>query len=224
MKLPPIATACLSALVIDSCSNIIAQRLKAWNESKPFVFDRVLFTQFAIMVVLTAPVNYHWQNWLERAFPGWKTEKRTRVVGEGEEEKGIMLKEDGDGRGIVEEEVRVRNWWNIFRKWFTDVSGHDYDSGSYGRILTRVKCITMGALLNQSMFLILIGIMKHKSAAMIVQDFRNELFGLIFDSYKVWPIANFFSTTFIPVERRIVFLSFCGLLWNIYLSLVAARL
>lgn len=173
MRLPPIATACLSALVIDSCSNIIAQRLKAWNESKPFVFDRVLFTQFAIMVVLTAPINYHWQNWLERAFPGWKTEKRTRAVGDGEEEKGIMLKEDGDGRGVVEEEVRVRNWWNIFRKWFTDVSGRKYGSDSYDQMLTRSQCITMGALLNQSMFLILIGILKHKSAAMIVQDFRN---------------------------------------------------
>lgn len=102
----------------------------------------------------------------------------------------------------------------------------------------------MGALLNQSMFLILIGIMKGKTMGMIVQDFRHvrtlkknqdklqtriltceqELFGLIFDSYKVWPIANFFSTTLVPVERRIIFLSFCGLLWNIYLSLVAARL
>ncbi|KAF1935232.1 integral membrane protein-like protein [Clathrospora elynae] len=205
MKLPPIATACLSALAIDSCSNVIAQRLKAWNESKPFVFDRVLFTQFAIMVVLTAPINYHWQNWLERAFPGWKTVKQTRAIGVGEEEKGIMLKEDGEDKKVVEEEVRVRNWWNIFRKWFTD-------------------CITMGALLNQSMFLILIGLMKGKTVALIVQDFRNELLGLIFDSYKVWPIANFISTTFIPVERRIVFLSFCGLLWNIYLSLVAARL
>lgn len=75
------------------------------------------------MVVLTAPINYHWQNWLERAFPGWKTVRQTRAVGEGEEEKGIMLREDGDGKSIVEEEVRVRNWWNIFRKWFTDVRG-----------------------------------------------------------------------------------------------------
>jgi hypothetical protein len=121
MRLPPIATACLSALAIDSCSNVIAQRLKAWNESKPFVFDRVLFCQFAIMVVLTSPINYTWQNWLERAFPGWKTETHTRVVGAGEEEKGIMLKDDGEERRVVEEEVRVRNWWNIFRKWFTDV-------------------------------------------------------------------------------------------------------
>lgn len=99
----------------------------------------------------------------------------------------------------------------------------------------------MGALLNQSLFLILMGIMKGKTVALIGQDFRNvgqylrmalvqranslqELFGLIFDSYKVWPIANFFSTTYCPVERRIIFLSCCGLLWNIYLSLVAARL
>jgi hypothetical protein len=121
-RLPPIAVACLSALAIDSCSNIIAQRLKAWREERPFVFDYTLFFQFAFMVVLTAPINYHWQNWLERAFPGWKVEMRTRSVGpgEGEEEKGIMLKEDGEG--VIKEEVRVRNWINIAKKWFTDVS------------------------------------------------------------------------------------------------------
>lgn len=115
------------------------------------------------------------------------------------------LKDDGDDKRMVEEDVWERNWLNIFRKWFTD-------------------CITMGALLNQSMFLILIGLLKGKTVALIVNDFRNELFGLIFDSYKVWPIANFFSTTYCPVERRMIFLSFCGLLWNIYLSLVAQRL
>ncbi|EAT78902.1 hypothetical protein HBH56_119710 [Parastagonospora nodorum] len=205
MKLPPIAVACLSALAIDSCSNVIAQRLKAWNESKPFVFDRVLFFQFAFMVALTAPINYHWQCFLERAFPGWKTAKRQRLLEAGEEEKGILLKEDGEDKKMIEEDVRVRDWWNIFRKWFTD-------------------CITMGALLNQSMFLILMGLLKHKTMALIIQDFRNELIGLIVDSYKVWPIANFFSTTYFPVEKRMIFLSFCGLLWNIYLSLVAARL
>lgn len=58
----------------------------------------------------------------------------------------------------------------------------------------------------------------------MLADLEQELFGLIFDSYKVWPIANFFSTTYFPVEKRMIFLSFCGLLWNIYLSLVAARL
>jgi hypothetical protein len=176
MKLPPIAVACLSALAIDSCSNVIAQRLKAWNESKPFVFDRVLFFQFAFMVVLTAPINFHWQCWLERTFPGWKTVKQERFPGASEEEKGMILKEDGEDKKMVEEEVRVRDWWNIFRKWFTD-------------------CITMGALLNQSMFLILMGLMKHKTIAMIVQDFRNvsaailgavETLSLIYEAGTIW--------------------------------------
>jgi hypothetical protein len=31
----------------------------------------------------------------------------------------------------------------------------------------------MGALLNQSMFLMLMGLMKRKTVALIVQDFRN---------------------------------------------------
>lgn len=158
MKLPPIAVACLSALAIDSCSNVIAQRLKAWNESKPFVFDRVLFFQFAFMVVLTAPINFHWQCWLERTFPGWKIVKQERAPGAGDEEKGIPLKDDGADKKMVEEDVRVRDWWNIFRKWFTD-------------------CITMGALLNQSMFLVLMGFLKHKTLTMIAQDFHNVSLG-----------------------------------------------
>ena len=41
------------------------------------------------------------------------------------------------------------------------------------RLTDDMQCITMGALLNQSMFLILIGIMKGKTMALIGQDFRN---------------------------------------------------
>ncbi|KAH7115115.1 hypothetical protein B0J11DRAFT_553408 [Dendryphion nanum] len=204
-QLPPIVTTCLMALSIDCCSNVIAQRLKAWSNSVPFVFDSVLFFQFAFMVMMTAPVNYHWQNSLERWFPGWKMVKvRRDTTSLDNEEKEVFLREDG-GPKTLEEEVRVRNWWNIFKKWFTD-------------------CITMGALLNTTMFLVIMGFMKRKSWSRIGTDLRNEMWPIIFDSYKVWPIANFFSTTYCPVEKRMIFLSCCGLVWNIYMSLVAARL
>lgn len=46
---------------------------------------------------------------------------------------------------------------------------------------------------------------------------------IIVAGYKMWPIASIISFTFIPVRRRIVFLSFVGLLWGIYMSLVAAK-
>jgi hypothetical protein len=153
MKLPPIISTCLLALSIDCCSNIIAQKLRAWKAGIPFVFDYTLFFQFAILVVLTVPVNFHWQNWLERTFPGWKVVKQKRDKSSlNDEEKAISLKEEK--KMDDEEEVKVRNWGNIFWKWFTD-------------------CITMGALLNTTMFLVLMGIMKGKTTALILTDLRN---------------------------------------------------
>ena len=128
---------------------------------------------------------------------------------EGDVEMGEMrgraagLLNDGDDE--EEEVIKKRNWVNIARKWFTD-------------------CITLGALFNTTGFIVIMGILKGKSIALILFSLRTEMLGIIWDSYKVWPIANFISTTYIPVERRIVFLSGCGLIWNIYLSLVAARL
>jgi hypothetical protein len=51
----------------------------------------------------------------------------------------------------------------------------------------------------------------------------KETIPIIIAGYKIWPIASIISFSFIPVHRRIVFLSFIGLLWGIYMSLVAAR-
>lgn len=130
--MPPIVSSCLLSLAIGSVSNVIAQKMKAYSEGVPFVFDQKLFIKFAVVAVITTPVNYYWQNWLERTFPGWKMVKKTREASNDDEEKAVFLKDDGENKRADQEEVRVRDWWNIFRKWFTD-------------------CITMGALLNTTM-------------------------------------------------------------------------
>lgn len=46
---------------------------------------------------------------------------------------------------------------------------------------------------------------------------------IIVAGYKIWPLASIVSFSLIPVEKRIVFLSAVGLVWGIYMSLVAAR-
>lgn len=201
------------------------------------------------MVTLTAPLNYLWQNWLERTFPGWKVVPRSgKRRGEGEDvEMADRDEEIRDGllegglAGVEEEEVRVRNWGNIGKKWFTD-------------------CITFGALFNTTAFLVIMGFLKHKSSAQIGEysthqeikrsrarsrsscvvlrygwhvcanifvlghDLRTEMWPIIYNGYKIWPFGNIISTTFVPVERRIVFLSTFGFFWNLYLSFVALRL
>lgn len=39
----------------------------------------------------------------------------------------------------------------------------------------------------------------------------------------MWPVASFISFTCVPLERRIAWLSLVGLLWGVYMSLVAER-
>jgi hypothetical protein len=51
----------------------------------------------------------------------------------------------------------------------------------------------------------------------------QDLFPIIYASYKIWPLASVVNFTLIPVEKRIVFLSLVGLVWGIFLSLTAAR-
>lgn len=87
-----------------------------------------------------------------------------------------------------------------------------------------IDCMTIGALFNTIMFLVLIGGLKGQGIEQIMRNVRGETVGIIVNSYKIWPIASIISFSFVPAEKRIVFLSCVGLLWGIYMSLVAANL
>jgi hypothetical protein len=198
-------SACVLSLTIGCISNIIAQRLKAYLEDAPFVFDYTLFYQLSAMGLITTPINYYWQKWLEHMFPGETLVKRARAPSSDDAEKGAAVRDDGDDKRAIDEDVYVRSWGNVVKKTVAD-------------------SMTGGALLNTTMFLVLLGLMQGKTAAQIGNDIREEELTIIWNSYKIWPLANLFSFAYVPVERRIVFLSFFGLLWSIYMTLVASRL
>jgi len=121
---------------------------------------------------------------------------------EEEEIGGVSVDTVDDGRAMGTGRL---NWRNTRMKWFVD-------------------CITMGALFNTIGFLILIGLLKGKSIPEITSTIRQDTFPIIFASYKIWPIASILNFSLIPVEKRIVFLSFFGVLWSVFLSFFAARI
>ncbi|KAH7041220.1 uncharacterized protein B0I36DRAFT_282017 [Microdochium trichocladiopsis] len=96
------------------------------------------------------------------------------------------------------------NWTNTLTKWFID-------------------CITLGALFNTLAFFILTGLLKNQPLSQIAHTVRTETMPLIVAGYRVWPFASIISFTVVPVEKRVVFLNFVGLLWGVYMSFVAAR-
>ncbi|KAK3214042.1 hypothetical protein GRF29_28g1816141 [Pseudopithomyces chartarum] len=204
-KLPPMLSACFLSLSIGCVSNIIAQRLKAYIDDSPFVFDYTLFYQLSAMGLITTPINYYWQKWLEHLFPGEKLVHRTRTASSGDAEKGVSIRDDGEDKRAIDEEIYVRDWSNVIKKTVAD-------------------SMTGGALLNTTMFLVLLGLFQGKTWEQIGFDIREEELQIIWNSYKIWPLANLFSFAVVPVEKRIVFLSGFGLLWSIYMTLVASRL
>jgi hypothetical protein len=44
---------------------------------------------------------------------------------------------------------------------------------------------------------------------------------IYFSGMKLWPAVSLINFTLIPPERRIIFGSIAGVIWNIYLSLMA---
>ncbi|KAI5244439.1 hypothetical protein E4T47_02770 [Aureobasidium subglaciale] len=188
----------------QDASNIIAQLLEQRSKQIPWTMSMPDLLRFIMFTLLTAPPNYLWQHALERAFPGRKaldTTKPTLPRYEIREHDGLL---GGDAIPKEEEAETRLDWQNTMIKWFVD-------------------CMTLGALLNVAAFLILMGIMKGKSTHQIGSALRTDTFPIIYASYKIWPLASIVNFAFVPVERRIVFLSAVGLVWGIFLSLTAAK-
>ncbi|PFH58965.1 hypothetical protein XA68_12982 [Ophiocordyceps unilateralis] len=203
----PILTATLQAAGLSMASNLCAQFLEAYQNQHAFIPDPRQLCRFLALTFITTPPNYMWQQLLERTFPS-----HPRVISPLAAE-GFELKaaEEATAAAVPPQTMttttttaRPLSLRNTATKWFVD-------------------CITLGALGNTMAFLILMGLLKGQPGLHIWNNVRSETIPIIIAGYKIWPLASIISFSFVPVHRRVVFLSFVGLLWGVYMSLVAAR-
>ncbi|RWA05632.1 hypothetical protein EKO27_g9474 [Xylaria grammica] len=200
----PMTKATLASAALSSASNILAQILEAYRDGHPLSFDVAVFLRFVTVTFLTAPPNYMWQQLLERTFPAYER-KRPGASADSPHDLEKQVTEAPPEAGAGPEPKPKLNLKNTFSKWFID-------------------CITLGAIFNTIAFFILMGMLKRQPVAVIGNNIRTQTIPVIVAGYKIWPFASIISFSCIPVERRIVFLNFVGLLWGIYMSLVATSL
>jgi len=244
------AKATLAATALAATSNILAQLLEAHNAttltSPAFSLDILQIVRFAFVIALTTPPNYLWQTLLERTFPAYgpcpedtddtgdtsssgsgkrgdehkhgKKKKRTSSNADIDIEKQIPLSFQAPSsppspttsarRSSIffstASPTRRLNWRNTMTKWFVD-------------------CITLGALFNTLAFFVLMGLLKNQPLSQIAATVHEQTMPLILAGYRIWPLASIVSFTVVPVEKRVVFMNFVGLLWGVYMSIVAAR-
>ncbi|RYP04422.1 hypothetical protein DL765_010198 [Monosporascus sp. GIB2] len=188
--------ATLAATALASASNILAQFLRSSRDKQPFVFNLAEFLRFVLVALITAPPNYQWQQLLERSFPAYELKA---PVPDAEKQQRMS-----ESAGPPEQKPKL-NLRNTMTKWFID-------------------CITLGAIFNTVAFLALMGILKRQPMGQIGHNIRTETIPLIAAGYRIWPFVSIVSFSCVPVEKRIVFLNFVGLIWGVYMSFVGARI
>ncbi|GMI25115.1 hypothetical protein TeGR_g3930 [Tetraparma gracilis] len=55
-----------------------------------------------------------------------------------------------------------------------------------------------------------------------VGKIRNDLPAILVNQYKLWPLANFVSFSFVPVRYRVLYSNVMAVFWNIYLCAAVA--
>ncbi|UNI17032.1 hypothetical protein JDV02_003411 [Purpureocillium takamizusanense] len=206
----PIVDATLQATALSAASNLCAQFIDAYQHQRAFRLDLSQLFRFLVLTLLTAPPNFIWQQFLERKLPAYPSDARAQnkkpprdveLKALEEATAGNNPSSGRDGGPSAAPRFSLRN---TLAKWFID-------------------CITVGAVMNTVAFLALMGLLKGQHRSQIWHNIKTETVPIIVAGYKIWPIASIVSFSFVPVRRRIVFLSVVGLIWGIYMSLVAAR-
>ncbi|KAF2499708.1 hypothetical protein BU16DRAFT_454774 [Lophium mytilinum] len=83
---------------------------------------------------------------------------------------------------------------------------------------------TISAAVNTVLFLAFMGYINASGAAAMDNasaEVRNKFWPIMLDGYKLWPLFSVVSFMWIPVEKRVLAGSLVGVLWGIYLSLLA---
>ncbi|KAK3082144.1 hypothetical protein LTS18_002936 [Coniosporium uncinatum] len=208
----PMTTACVQAVALSNLSNIAAQLLDRYNNSLPLGIDPIQLLRFSTMSCISCPPNFLWQGWLERTWPG----RKGTVVIAASSGKGIDIEKGGHG---AEQEKLERE----------EKEMHEGDGGKGAIdwkntcIKSFVDCITLGAIWNTLLFLIMLGVLKGRGLEEVLASLRNDTIPLIVAGYKFWPFVNFLTLALVPVEKRIVVFSAAGLIWGVFLSLFAAK-
>lgn len=89
---------------------------------------------------------------------------------------------------------------------------------------------TIGAVVNTLMFLAYMayvnapqqGVLSTQSTLDVIRkECEQKLWPMIKDGYKFWPAISLISFVWVPVDKRVVFGCSVGVVWGIYLSLMA---
>ncbi|PYI03006.1 hypothetical protein BO78DRAFT_323831 [Aspergillus sclerotiicarbonarius CBS 121057] len=201
----PLTTTFIQSTILNAIANILAQIIDHHRKSKSsFTINTPALLQFIIYGILIVPINFIWQRYLEDKFPGALLFRRsTTTTITTAANPNILLndnnkrkkKNEGGGGG------RRGGWYNFLMKFLLDQ--------------------TIGSVMNIVLFVVLINLLKGVDVSQVVDLVLLDFKPIMIARLKYRPLVSMLMYTVVPVDRRVVFGSACGVIWGVYLSLYA---
>ncbi|KAJ5952910.1 uncharacterized protein N7479_011323 [Penicillium vulpinum] len=217
----PLIVTFVQATILNAISNVLAQLIDQRNNKAPFTLNTLALLQFVGYGVLIVAPNFYWQRALEARYPGFPTRTEFSKVFSARSLKSVFSprawlsfcsrsRQDDSLPSHTEKEKHIR--WAPQRQ----------TSGLRSFFMKFLLDQTATSIANLVLFVVVINLLKgeslKKSWELVVLDFRP----LMSARLKYRPVVSVLMYTVIPVDRRVVFGSACGVIWSVYLSLYAA--
>ncbi|KAL4870462.1 hypothetical protein BDV12DRAFT_58513 [Aspergillus spectabilis] len=231
----PLTTTIIQSTLLNALSNLLAQIIDQYRNDKPLTLNTLYLLQFITYGILIVPINMSWQRWLEVTYPGFlfssasttptpaapgvsSTTTATITTGTLPVSVSVPIPVSDSAPGEV---LEVKDKLIISK--FQPKSA---TTGKRRRIFNfAMKFLldqTAGGILNITLFVALINLLKGASWGraweLVLEDFKPIMLARL----KYRPLVSTLMYTVVPLERRVVFGSACGVIWGVYLSLYAA--
>ncbi|OJJ04950.1 hypothetical protein ASPVEDRAFT_44486 [Aspergillus versicolor CBS 583.65] len=207
---------------LNAISNILAQIIDQWKKDKPFSLNVPAFLQFITYGIIIVPINHWWQRWLEVTFPGFLFQATTDAGSSSSSSSNpgalplSTIPNEKGGREVVEIKDK------FIPRRVTAIPPTGKRRRLYNFAMKFLLDQTAGGILNIVLFVGLINLLKGASLErtweLVLEDFKPIMIARL----KYRPVVSTLLYTIIPLDRRVVFGSFTGVLWGCYLSLYAA--
>ncbi|KAI0475927.1 Mpv17/PMP22 family protein [Xylariaceae sp. FL0804] len=231
MAPPPIVTATAQSAVLAATSNILAQVLSAYQHETPIVIDWVPVFQFVLFALLNTAPNFLWQEFLESTFPAYHmSPTRAAVASAAAGDDGELEREAKAGE-LVEPKL---NRGNTAVKMLLDQTvGAAVNTVLFSLFIHSIQAAMprpLGAPLSNPdrsiQYLFSRGAVdyNHVDWKRVVAKTRAEFLNIMKAGWKLWPLVSFINFVFVKsIEGRNLVGGLAGVLWGIYMSLVASR-
>ncbi|WYZ39127.1 hypothetical protein EsH8_III_001041 [Colletotrichum jinshuiense] len=229
MALPPIVSATLQSAALSGTSNLLAQALTAYQTDKQLVIDWVPVFQFIIYTLVSTPPNFMWQGFLEESFPAYQVSPTEDAVASAAANDEKELDREARENKLVEPKLNIRN--TLIKLVLDQTVGAALNTLAFSMFMHSIQIAMtrpehLSSAQHSGSFLFSRGAIDYSKVdwRSVVNRSQLEFVPIFIAGLKLWPLVSLINFAFIKsIEGRNLVGGLAGVIWGIYMSLVAAR-